>query len=296
VGTGGFAKNEKLLKKYFPQYKKSMFSHSLPQMTGDGLLMAKEVGAVVDKDIDFAFFGPHHYSWNGHLTYIHRIPEMMRVNKKGERYIGERTGGSFDYSNALTRQPDSISYTIFDAKIKHDIINTRRPSGPFTESVANRDDWLDVIEKDIQAEIEAGRIKITDSWDEIAGFIGAKPEVLKATVQEYNSFCDKGYDADFLKDKQYLRPLRTPPYYAILSTQGFDVSSGGIKINHRMEALNRKDDPIGGLYVVGNDAGSVHSCSYTGGADAPGSDLSFALCSGYIAGENAARYISAGKK
>jgi succinate dehydrogenase/fumarate reductase flavoprotein subunit len=51
---------------------------------------------------------------------------------------------------------------------------------------------------------------------------------------------------------------------------------------------------IGGLYAVGNDAGCVHGGTYTGGAGAPGCDLSFAFCSGVIAGENAARYVLAG--
>jgi fumarate reductase flavoprotein subunit len=221
---------------------------------------------------------------------------MVRVNKKGERYIGEFTDGSFDCSNALTRQPEGISYTLFDTKIKRDIIDKNRPSGPNTETFADREDWLEIIENDIQKEVSNGRVKIADSWDEIAEFIGAKPEVLKATVGQYNSFCDDGYDADFLKDKRYLWPLRTPPYYAILSNQGFDVSVGGIKINHNMEVLNKRSDAIKGLYAVGNDAGCVHGSAYTGGAGAPGCDLSFALCSGCIAGENAARYVLAGKK
>jgi len=295
IGTGGFSRNKKLLKKYFPLYNENMFTHSLPQMTGDGLIMASEAGAAIDKSIVFAFFGPHHYSWNNHLTYFHRMPEAIRVNKKGARYATELTSSSFDFSNALTRQPEAISYTIFDSRIKHEIIDKNRPMGPFLEALATREDWLDVIEEDIKKEVENSRIKISDSWDDIAGFIGIKPEVIRATIEQYNSFCANGYDADFLKDKQFLWPLRTPPYYAVISTQGFDVSIGGIMINHRMEAINKKGDPVGGLYVIGNDAGCVHSCTYTGGAAAPGCDLSFALCSGFIAGENAYKYTRENK-
>jgi fumarate reductase flavoprotein subunit len=295
IATGGFARNKKLLKKYFPLYNENMFTHSLPQMTGDGLIMAEKAGAAIDTSIVFVCFGPHHYAWNRHLTYLHRIPEIMRVNKKGERYVDESLSSLFS-ANALTRQPDSIAYTIFDTKIKQDIIQKRKPFGPYTDTLTSRENWLDIIENDIKKEVDKGRIQISDSWDEIAKFIGAQPETLKATVEQYNSFCNEGYDADFLKDKQFLWPLRTPPYYAILSNQGFDVSIGGIKINHRMEVLNNQGDPIGGLYAIGNDAGGVHSNSYTGGVGAPGCDFSFALCSGYIAGENAAKHVLAGKK
>jgi fumarate reductase flavoprotein subunit len=291
IGTGGFARNEKLLKKYFPLYNENMFISCLPQMTGDGLIMARGVGAAIDKSsIAFVFFGPNHYSWNNYLTYLHRMSEMIHVNKNGERYIGEYNGVSFDNSNALTRQPHSISYTVFDTKIKQEVIEKRRPFGPHVEDLTAREDWLEVIENAINKEVHNGRIKISDSWDEIANFIGAKPVTLKATIQEYNSFCDKGYDSDFLKDKQYLWPLRTSPYYAILSSQGLDVSVGGIKINHRMEVVNKRDSPISGLYAVGNDAGGIHAGNYAGGVGAPGCDLSFALCSGYIAGENATKY------
>jgi fumarate reductase flavoprotein subunit len=295
ISTGGFARNKKMMKKYFPAYREDMFTHSLPQMTGDGLVMAEEAGAVIDEaSIVCIFFGPHHYAWNNHLTYLHRVPEMVHVNKKGERYSDESLDGN-SKTNALNRQTDCISYTLFDMKMKRDIVEKRRIAGPFTEDVATRDNWLEIIENDIKKEVANGRIKIADSWDEIARFIGAKPEVLKAEVERYNSFCDAGYDADFLKDSQCLWPLRTPPYYAIISAQGYDVSNGGIKINHRMEVLNKRNDSISGLYAVGNDA-AVHYGSYTGAAGAPGCDFSFALCSGYMAGENATKYVLASRK
>ncbi len=35
----------------------------------------------------------------------------------------------------------------------------------------------------------------------------------------------------------------------------FLTTIGGIKINHDMEVLNQKDNPIWGLYTVGNDTG-----------------------------------------
>lgn len=297
ISTGGFARNKKMLKKYFPLYNEDMFTHSLPQMTGDGLRMAEQAGAAIDTEsMVLVFFGPHHYAWNRHLTYIHRIPEMVHVNKNGERYTNEFTDGSFDCSNALTRQPDGISYTLFDTKIKQDIIEKKRPSGPNMEIFESKDNWLEIIEEDITKELDNGRIKISSSWDEIAEFMGTKPEDLKETIERYNSFCDNGYDAEFLKDKQYLRPLRIPPYYAVLSNQGFDVSSGGIKINHYTEVLDNRNESIVGLYATGNDAGGVHGGTYTGGAEAPGCDLSFALCSGSIAGDNAAAFVLADGK
>lgn len=186
---------------------------------------------------------------------------------------------------ALGRQPENICFTLLDSKIRQDMtrkIDALEETGP---------QWIDELEKDLMSEADKGRVKIACSWDDIADFIGAKPEILKATIEQYNSFCDKGYDDEFAKDKKYLLPLTTPPYYAAFGRQGFDVAIGGIKINHHMEVVDKHDNPIGGLYAIGNDAGGAQGDTYNFGL--PGSSFGFALSSGFIAAENAVKYIKA---
>ena len=56
-----------------------------------------------------------------------------------------------------------------------------------------------------------------------------------------------------------------------------------------MEVLDHEDCPIGGLYAVGNDAGGWEPETYN--AVLSGHAFAFALNSGRIAGENAARYV-----
>lgn len=126
-------------------------------------------------------------------------------------------------------------------------------------------------------------------WDEIAEFKGARPEILKATVERYNTFCDNGYDYDMLKDKEFLFLLRVPPYYAILGRQGSDSTFGGIKIKEHMEVINKQFDPIPGLFAAGINAGSCISTIYH--PKHAGTSLSFAICSGYLAGKSAAKYL-----
>jgi len=59
------------------------------------------------------------------------------------------------------------------------------------------------------------------------------------------------------------------------------------KINQFMEVINKEFKPIPGLYATGNNAGSVISAQ---GYNQSGTSLSFAVCSGYMAGKNAAKY------
>jgi fumarate reductase flavoprotein subunit len=291
IATGGFARNKALLKKFLPGYNdvSNMYSHSLGFMTGDGYTMAIEAGGATDDLVTVNNFSPHHYPWNPHITWMVRRPYLPWVNKRGQRFIDESVwlyAGGVGW--ALGRQPENVSFTLLDSKIKEDMINNL---GLFEEAGPP---WIDELEKDLRSEEDKGRVKIGYSWDEIADYIGAKKDVLKATIEHYNSFCDNGYDDEFAKDKKYLLPLRTPPYYAALGRQGFDVAIGGIKINHHMEVLNKDETPIRGLYAIGNDAGGAQGDTYNFGL--PGSSFGFALSSGFIAAENAVKFIKAAGK
>ena len=80
------------------------------------------------------------------------------------------------------------------------------------------------------------------SVESLAGGIGVDPAVLKATVDEYNSFCEEGRDRLFAKPLKYLRPLKGPRFYAVKARTVFLGTMGGIKINHKMEAVDKKRD------------------------------------------------------
>jgi fumarate reductase flavoprotein subunit len=290
IAAGGFGGNKEMLNKYFPSLRDlgEAYNNGLPQMMGDGIVMAAEAGAMDEYEVGIGFIGPHHYPWARSLNLLVRRPHVMMVNKNGERYVGSPFKGS---NNALNRQPGKVCYALLDSDLLRDIIQKRETFNSGEKAMGDNCAWLDELEGDFKKESAEGKAQIAGSWDEIAKYIGAKPEVLKATVERYNSFCEKGYDEDFLKDKEYLIPLRTPPYYAVLGRQGFDGTTGGIKINHRMEVINKQANPIGGLYATGDNAAGF----LTKGYEYPGQGLTFAIYSGLTAGENAAKYISGNK-
>jgi fumarate reductase flavoprotein subunit len=279
LSTGGFGGNRDMVEKYFPGYG-DLIIGSVPQVTGDGLVMAEGLGAITDDRICLLLLGPFSSVSMGMVT-----PHIVYVNKEGERYYDESAQfnnyNPDDVANTVIRQRDKISFALFDAKIKELMVQ----GSPGDMMKVEKDQ----LEKDFQKAVEEGRAMASDSWEKIAEFIGAKPEVLKATIERYNSFCDYGYDSDFFKVTQYLFELRTPPYYAIKCQPSINTTFGGIKINYRTEVLNKQDIPIAGLYAVGDNAGSWAPATYS--HRYPGSAASFAICSGYIAGENAAKYV-----
>jgi fumarate reductase flavoprotein subunit len=286
IATGGYAGNKELLKKYYPDYTEDLYSVGMPHM-GDGLLMATEIGAATEGLGNLQLRGPY-FRGSLNLITVAMEPNTIWVNKSGERFVDEATGFYWpEAANALNRQPDKISYTLFDEKIKNNLIEDGVVKGYSRFPAGTK---MTDLGKKLRLESKKGGIKISDSWERIARWIGVSPKVLKATINDYNRFCDRGHDEMFVKHRKFLVPLRTPPYYALKCYQGFLGTIGGIKINHHMEVLNHQDDPIPGLYAVGNDTGGWESDTYS--LILSGFDLGFAVNSGRIAGETAAQHIS----
>ena len=207
---------------------------------------------------------------------------MVWVNKKGERFADEAITFLFtEAANSLYRQPGKIAYTLFDDKIKQDIIE---------KGLGDAEPWATKVDKDLLLHAGKGKVKISGSWDEIAEWMGVIPEVLNSTISEYNYFCDQGHDETFVKDQEYLLPLRTPPYYALFCCLDCVSTHGGIKVNHHMEVLNHQDNPLCGLYAAGIETGGTDSDTYD--VNLPGHSFGFTINSGRIAGENAAEHIS----
>ena len=289
IATGGYAENKELLKKYCPIYTEDIRSPEGPH-TGDGLLMAMNIGAATEGLGRLRMSGPHFEGSSRNVGVFCQQPNTVWVNKKGERFVDETTAFKhFESVNAVLQQPGKVSYTIFDEQIKRKIIE----KGPIKirQGVLYGPKKTDLakLPEELQLQVDKGTVKVSNSWDEIARWIGADPKVLKSTIDEYNSCCDRGYDDVFAKDRRYLVPLRTAPYYAMKGRASIMTTQGGIKINHRMEVLNSQDEPIPGLYAAGDDTGGWEPDTYN--VNLSGSGLGFALNSGRIAGENAAQYV-----
>jgi fumarate reductase flavoprotein subunit len=301
IATGGYGGNKNLLRKYCPDYRDNMECGGIGH-AGDGLVMATQIGATTEGLGTLLMAGPiipDNVSLKiGTPPNIFRLPLLIIVmepytiwvNKRGKRFIDEAFGYSHhESSNAVARQPESLSYTIFDGEMIQTMTEQGLVQGMNLLEGA-RGNKLPGLERALREQVDRGWVKISDSWDEIADWIGADPEALKTTIDEYNTACDRGHDPIFAKDRKYLLPLRTPPYYAIKCHVTFVNTIGGIKINEHMEVLNNQDIPIPGVYAAGVDTGGWESETYC--ERLSGSAFGFAVNSGRIAGENVAKFVS----
>ena len=116
------------------------------------------------------------------------------------------------------------------------------------------------------------------------------PEVLAATVETYNGYCDAGQDTFFGKTPEHLVALKTAPFYLVAITYNQLGTVGGINVNDQFQALTEDRKAIPGLYSIGSDAyGTCWNRNYYGTGDGIG----FAMVSGYAAGPIVAEYALA---
>ena len=277
IASGGFAGNKELINKYCPDCADGMALSGLP-LKGDGLYLAAGVGAAIEEYATILKEGPRFDLHKWPLMHFERDPSALWINKNGERFIDEAVGYHvFESVNAMLRQPDKVSCALFDAVIRRQY-----------------EEKMPGIEEALQAESEKSRVKTAGSWDEIAGWTGADAEVLKATVARYNDFCARGHDEDYAKERRYLVPLTEPPYYAIRGLSVILDTIGGVRINERMEVLDKQNHVIPGLYAAGVVTSGWESELYY--SDLSASAFGFAINSGRIAGENALHYAAARKQ
>jgi fumarate reductase flavoprotein subunit len=305
IATGGFGANKKLLRKYCPFYNEQIKNTGLKNVhMGDGIKMATDLGATTEGMGNLQISGPFFRgesqapsrppilpsdTTKGARTMasIPGEPTTIWVNKRGERFMAEASAMVFETVNALLRQPEQVCFSIFDNGIVQNLT-----SNGFTRKYRGREVILDktTADRELQEAAERGIIEISDSWEKIAEWIGADPVILTAAIDEYNTSCDNGYDQIFGKDNEYLIPLRKPPYYVIKGFPNLLTTLGGLRINHRMEVLDRNNEAIRGLYAAGNDTGGWETDTYN--IHLPGTTFGFAVNSGRIAGESAVKYIS----
>jgi hypothetical protein len=282
LATGGFGANTDMLKTYCSRRRAEAARYwGMPGATGDGIRMAQSLGADLCGMDEIEIWDGGALREHGATTVYSAPNQLVRqksltVNKKAKRFFCESVyrGHVYSYQGAQTiAQPDMESFTLFDANTisKEDIINKFHPL--FCEYPCP---WF---EEQFKHYVAKEVIKKADSIPELARKLGLDPNTLVKTVDRYNSLCDAGYDSDFFKEPIYMHPIRTAPFYGVGQKGGSCFNThGGLVVDEKFHVLDKKWDPIPGLFVAGENA-------------AGGGSVGFVLPGGRLAGMFAAKEV-----
>ena len=298
IASGGYANNKEWIKKYSGM---DLDVNLLPvgnvDKMGDGIRMAWEAGAAEEGIGTMELFriGPirQELGKGGRMSQVVIQPDLW-VNQAGERFCDEGiTFYDTSEGNANARHREGYTYSLFDSAVLQRLAENGIDKGITPESYPG--DRLTGFDEVIKAALVNAPDDLfeADSIEELAGKMGVPPATLRATIEEYNRFCDKGHDDLFAKNPKYLRPLKGPKFYAAKARTVFLGTMGGIKINHRAEVIDKKDKVIPGLYATGYDAGGMYGHDYCMSV-ASGLSSAFAMNSGRLAGKSVLKYLSGG--
>jgi succinate dehydrogenase/fumarate reductase flavoprotein subunit len=220
-----------------------------------------------------------------HAKKMTAIAGFIVVDRYGKRYTNE-SGGRHGRYYELTQYDDEglfyrrlPSYWVFDQKRMNDGYLTPRAWGP--AGPAHLYNWS----TDNSKELERGWIKLGYTIKELASILGMEPQKLIETVNNYNSYCEHGQDAEYHRGPNTLIPLDTPPYYAVQLWPGGPNTQGGPRRNAKAQVIRADSCPIPRLYSAG-ELGSIYGMLYPAG----GGNIAECIAFGRIAGENASAH------
>ena len=283
LATGGFENNPEMARDHLGL--PDVIPWGSPAGTGDGHRMALRAGADLwHMNNFFPAFGirvPGYSS--GFHTELAGARPCIYVDLEGRRFIDEMIRSKHGHARVNGR------YQVYPAMPFHAVFDERgRRAGPLSPS---RDThpygWNNLIEgyrwsDDNQAEIDKGWIARGDTPSELARQLGLPPEVLEATIDEFNEFCELGRDSRFDRDPATLVPLAEPPFYGVTWGRMVTNTNGGPRRDGRSRVIDTHGRPIPRLYA----AGAVSS-TYSMVLDR-GFSIADALAFGRVAGRNAA--------
>lgn len=276
LASGGFTRSEELLHLFVPHQSNAM-RYGGKGNSGDGLRMAWALGAGLRHTAYVkGTFGlhPHAATHDGRdWTKLAVYRGGIAVNKSAQRYVDE----SYSYKllgDAVIQQEDGIAYQIFD----QGIYDQASPGvAPFDFPEAKR----------------RGLLLEADTLEDLAGKVGLDPSALKATVERYNGFVDKGCDEDFGRDglsNHYgdLVRIERPPFYAYPSRSAIIATYCGLTVDTETRVIDVFGRPIGRLFATGELMGGFHGVAYM-----TGSSLGKCAIFGRITGREAAALAGA---
>ena len=94
-----------------------------------------------------------------------------------------------------------------------------------------------------------------ETLEGLAAQIGVDPDILSATVADYDAMCSAGEDTAFGKSADNLEALGAGPYYAIELVNVIFATCGGLTVDSQIRVCQTDDKtPINGLYAFGCDS------------------------------------------
>ena len=262
LATGDVSYNDEYLEEFAPiAFKVMMRLCGDLGNTGDGHNMAAWAGAAFQD-------GPWPTMMHPQAAASYHGPFLF-INPDGKRFMNEATWVQGKCVGVMVNGGYDHAWSIFDANFEQDnTASLEFGGGMFWDSFravgSTPEDASASHAETVKKGVEnmPDYYKVADTIEELVAQLDVPADVALATIEHYNELCDAGEDTDFYKESHFLFPIKQGPFYACKVGPGLLGVCGGVHISDNFEALNKDNEPIPGLYAIGNCAGDIYAYDY----------------------------------
>ena len=294
LATGGYGASVALR----PADQMGTLFYGASASTGDGIIMAEEVGAMthymqylksypqgIEKPLDGGNITADGTTFRGN-AYISPLASQavtlndgaIYVNVEGERCMNENMD-FVSIKKVTQKQTDMTVYLVMDQKGYDNWMAMMEVSAGLTPEIVAP--WLDADEG--KPVFRKGA-----TVEEAAAKAGIDAEKLSATVAHFNEMVASGKDDDFGRAEMSVGLDSDGPIYIVEQRLRMATSLGGLKTSTSFEVYDENEQAIDGLYACGEVIGGVH-----GDESMPSNCVAWAVTSGRLAAKAAADAVKA---
>ena len=228
LATGGFVSGEEAVEKYAPEWA-GLPSTSAAGSTGEMFGLVEQIGGVLS-NMDVVRLNPSVHSENGVNSSLSaaRAEGGIIVNQQGLRFCNDYYPDYTTLSKWMVEQEGDYVYILIDQTAMD---NSKRLQGF----------------KDMGYFLEA------DTLEELAEKMNVPAENLVKTVEAYQEAVRTGVD-EFGRTNNLSIDFSNPPYYAVTTSPGLQVSLGGILVDDSLRVQKQDGTSFDNLYAVGECA------------------------------------------
>lgn len=280
VATGDYQNNDEMVNYYMPDM--IHFGRKQYNKTGDGHCMVVWAGGAMEPLNHTHML----HDFDGGPASMCDMPFLDVKISDGSRFVNEVVEMSL-LNNYLKSEKDAGIYAqIFDANYMTQAAEW--PGKLFSPEELEL--YMPEAEVEDRTGVFEGLVSTfkADTLEELAEKLEIQDvDNFLATVDRYNEVVASGADVDFGKPAKFLAPIDTPPFFGIRRWLRTSALCSGVMIDENHQCLDVDNNPIEGLFAIGNCSGLFY-----GGVDYPMTipGLSLGLCytEGYVIGRHVA--------
>ena len=207
---------------------------------------------------------------------------MLLVGPDGHRLMDET--GPYGVTSGLAVAAGGRVFGLFDEQL---LTANGTPELPtFKPYPSGRQRPVTVwTTESIRRLVASGAVVQAETLEDVAGKLGVPAAAVVHSVGRYNESAGLGYDRDFCKYPEFLRPIEKPPFYGVeIRPAALGITSYGVQIDESGQVQGEGISPIVGLFAAGECTGGIIGSRYL----SSGNSLANCLVFGRTAGRSAA--------